>query len=112
MAGVTIVGIARRAGGMLAVAVLAVFLWTGAAFADSAVYRLRVDGLTCPFCAYGIEKRLSTIGGVLTLKTDIAAGVIIVTMKDGKQLGEAEARRAVEAAGFVLRGLTRDGPTK
>lgn len=26
------------------------------AHADQAVYTLQVDGLGCPFCAYGIEK--------------------------------------------------------
>ena len=51
--------------GLLAAMVLAVFLWAGAAFADGVVYRLRVDGLTCPFCAYGIVKTLSAIDGVL-----------------------------------------------
>ena len=27
---------------------------------QAAEYVLSVDGLACPFCAYGIEKRLST----------------------------------------------------
>ena len=36
--------------------------WGAAAFADGTRYELRVDGLACPFCAYGIEKKLTANG--------------------------------------------------
>ena len=36
---------------------------SAAAMAASPAYRLLVDGLACPFCAYGIEKKLSAIEG-------------------------------------------------
>lgn len=32
---------------------------TAAALAAGPSYRLAVDGLACPFCAYGIEKKLT-----------------------------------------------------
>jgi len=70
-------------------------------------YELAVDGLACPFCAYGIEKKLMSIAGVAALKVDIAKGIVRVTMKDGATLGEAAARKAVEAAGFTLRRFGR-----
>lgn len=34
------------------------------ALAAPAVYQLHVDGLACPFCAYGIEKKLGEVKGV------------------------------------------------
>lgn len=34
------------------------------ALAGGLNYRVGVNGLACPFCAYGIEKRLNTIDGV------------------------------------------------
>ena len=34
-------------------------------------YKLRVDGLACPFCSYGIEKQLGKLPGVTSLKTNI-----------------------------------------
>ena len=37
-------------------------VWTAAgAWAAVASYRLQVDGLACPFCAYGIEKKLTAL---------------------------------------------------
>ncbi len=69
----------------------------------SAVYNIGVDGLACPFCAYGIEKKLSAIEGVESLDIDIETGMVIVVMTEGATLDEATAREAVKAAGFSLR---------
>ncbi len=80
-------------------------LGTTAANAVTQTYRLRVDGLACPFCAYGIEKQLNRIEGVKTIDTDIRGGTVTLTITDGARLDEAAARRAVEAAGFSLRGF-------
>jgi mercuric ion binding protein len=74
-------------------------------FADTLTYKLQVDGLACPFCAFGIEKQLGKIDGVDQLDTDIKAGVILLTMKNGVFLDETAAKQAVERAGFTLRGL-------
>lgn len=84
------------------------------AFAESQTYALKVDGLACPFCAFGIEKQLSKIDGVGELKTDIKAGVVLLTMNDGSLLNEAEAKQAVGRAGFTLRRLekVKDTPSK
>lgn len=70
---------------------------------DKAVYAVQVDGLACPFCAYGIEKQLTRVDGVESVQTDIKSGSVVITMKPGATLDEAEAKRAVEAAGFTLR---------
>ena len=77
------------------------------ALAAPQAFKLRVDGLACPFCAYGIEKQLSSVDGVQSVDVDIKAGEVIVTMADGVTLDETEARRAVKDAGFDLRSFER-----
>ncbi len=77
------------------------------ALAAPQAFKLRVDGLACPFCAYGIEKQLSSVDGVQSVDIDIKAGVVIVTMADGVPLDETEARKAVKDAGFDLRSFER-----
>ncbi len=84
---------------------LALMLFVAATFAEPQTYKLQVDGLACPFCAFGIEKKLSEIEGVNQLDTDIKAGVILLTMKDGVNLDETAAKQAVDKAGFTLRGF-------
>jgi len=74
---------------------------------DEAVYTLQADGLACPFCAYGIEKQLSRIDGVESVETAVNTGTVVITMKPGARLDEADAKRAVEAAGFTMRDFRR-----
>ena len=72
------------------------------AFAAPSQYQLRVDGLACPFCAYGIEKELKRTDGVAGIAIDINAGTVTVTMAEGATLTEAKADRIVKDAGFTL----------
>jgi copper chaperone CopZ len=74
---------------------------------DPAMYTLQADGLACPFCAYGIEKQLTRIAGVESVETDLESGSVVITMKPGATLAEAEAKRAVDAAGFTMREFRR-----
>ena len=99
----------RRSHKFVDLAVVVLALWVASASAQMATqtYRLHVDGLACPFCAYGIEKQLSRIDGVETIDIDIGAGAITLTATDGETLDESTARRAVEAAGFSLRDFER-----
>lgn len=65
-------------------------------------YKIVVDGLACPFCAYGIEKQLHRISGVRDVQTDIASETVSVTMAPGSTLGKDTAAQAVKEAGFTL----------
>ena len=69
------------------------------------VYELGIDGLSCPFCAYGIEKELTSLAGVEQLGIDITEGLVPVHMAEGAVLDEAMARKATEDAGFSLRSF-------
>ena len=88
----------------LLIPLLAIALST-AAFAGGNQYALAVDGLACPFCAYGVEKNLSAIEGVESVETDVQSGHVVVTLIEGMTLSEDTARQAVEDAGFTLRAL-------
>ena len=67
---------------------------------------LGVDGLACPFCAFGIEKHLKKVDGVTDVQVDIADSVVRVTLQEGKTLTEGQARQAVKEAGFTLRSYS------
>lgn len=86
-------------------AALAAAWFTTTALAAGPSYRIEVAGLACPFCAYGIEKKLNAVEGVERLETNIKEGTVIVTMKDGATLDEATAKQAVKDAGFTLNGF-------
>lgn len=77
--------------------------------ASPAVYELGVNGLFCPFCAYGIEKKLKGMEGVERVDIRIEDGVVRVTMAPRAVLGEERAREIVKDAGFALRSFRRLG---
>lgn len=84
-------------------AIIGLWLAGNPAFAET--YKLSVDGLACPFCAYGIEKQLDKLPGVTNLKTDIKSGTVTVKTNKGKKLATAQLRAAVKRAGFTLRSV-------
>lgn len=88
--------------------ILALVLALMSASASAAqVYKLRVDGLACPFCAYGVEKQLKAVKGVERIDVDIKTGSVIVTVVEGAVFDEATAKKAVMDAGFTLRGFEK-----
>ena len=80
--------------------------WSAAAFADGTRYELRVDGLTCPFCAYGIEKKLNAIDGVNDVDTDLSSGLVTVNVAEGAALNDSQMTELFNDAGFTYRSMT------
>ncbi|NOZ51615.1 MAG: heavy-metal-associated domain-containing protein [Gammaproteobacteria bacterium] len=82
-------------------------LWSTTLFAAGTQYNLRVDGLSCPFCAYGIEKKLIKTEGVASVTFDLEKGLIKVKVGEGVILTEAQLKRLVDDAGFTLRSMSK-----
>ena len=61
---------------------------TGYSFAAGTRYELRVDGLACPFCAYGIEKTFIQTEGGESVEIDIKNGLVIVNTAEGIKFSE------------------------
>ncbi|ORE88799.1 heavy metal transport/detoxification protein [Oceanococcus atlanticus] len=82
--------------------------WSAAALADTA-YEMRVDGLACPYCAYGIEKKLKQIDGVdhESLDIDLNTGLVRVRVADGVTLSDERLRQLFSDAGVTFRSVER-----
>ncbi len=83
---------------------LALLLSTGA-FAGETLYKIRVDGLACPYCAYGIEKKLSQIDGVKLVDIDMEKGVVTAQCAEGVTLTDVQVKKLVNDSGFTFRGM-------
>ncbi len=68
-----------------------------------------VVGLSCPFCAYGIEKRLRReVAGLDSLGLEFQTGTVTLEVHDGVQVTDDALRAAVRKAGFSVQGdITR-----
>ncbi len=66
---------------------------------------LRINGLVCPFCAFGIEKKLRNVEGVERVTVLLDEGVVQLEFAERNAVTFGELRDAVSAAGFELAGL-------
>lgn len=75
------------------------------------VYRLKVNGLACPYCAYGIEKTFQKTGKIAHIGVQIAKGFVVLHMKPGQTFTHKRLKQLVANAGFTLKGVkTENGP--
>jgi len=83
--------------------------FTGPAIPESAAeiegIQLQVDGLSCPFCALGLDKRLKQRAGLEGIQVHLKQGVTEAALPRGHGIEVGKVRRAVQEAGFTLRGI-------
>jgi len=76
------------------------------AMANVGHYEVRVDGLACPFCAYGLEKKLKKLPGVSRVDVDLESGRASFDVASDTVLMPGPVREAVREAGFTPRGIS------
>lgn len=95
---------ARWSPGLVALTLVALGL-VGPARAEIMRADLRVDGMSCPFCAFGIEKKLLDVDGVTGVEVMLDEGRLRLQLATGNRATPAALEQAVEKAGFELAGL-------
>ena len=64
---------------------------------------VQVDGLTCPFCAYGLEKRIKEIPAVQKSIINLEEGIVELIPNKGQHIEIDKVKEAVIAGGFTPR---------
>lgn len=60
-----------------------------------------VNGMACPFCAFGVEKRLKKVQGVERVVVSTKDGIATLTAKAQQSIDVEQIPRAVRSAGFT-----------
>ena len=68
--------------------------------------KMRIDGLACPFCAYGLEKRIKEVPGVSKIVIRVDDGVMLLEAKKDEAIALDRLEPAVKKAGFTAREIT------
>lgn len=68
--------------------------------------KIEVDGLSCPFCAFGLEKKLKKIEGVEKVDVSVKNAHALLILTNGDQPDENDLRKAVKNAGFTPREIS------
>lgn len=84
---------------------LTVFVYPSITLAGEANVTVRVDGLSCPFCAYGLEKKIKKMDGVDDLAIDIEGSKVEIIFKDREYVRVDKIEEAVKDAGFTPRKI-------
>lgn len=81
--------------------------------AGERLYALRVDGMACPYCAYGVEKKIKTLDGVVRDSIDIRLdeGRVVFRADTDAAIPERKLKQLINDAGFTLRGLATEPAT-
>ena len=69
--------------------------------------RLKVNGMVCPFCAYGLEKRLGEIASIDAVLIRISDGLVQIRTKENQELADEVLADAVKKSGFSLIEIER-----
>lgn len=85
--------------------VLALLIFPLTATAEKAKVTVRVDGLSCPFCAYGLEKKLKKMEGVEEFFIHLESGKIEIIISDEALYNKDKVEELVKEAGFTPKGI-------
>lgn len=86
---------------------------TGQAQSDRDLMEVQVDGLGCPFCAYGLEKKFKEFKGIKNVKIDMETGIFTFSYPASKELTLKQIEDQVDNAGYtaVTTKITRTDGT-
>ncbi len=91
-----------------ALMLIGLFLLSGPVLATpQEVLEIDVAGMTCAFCAYGVEKNLGKLPGVDKVQISLKAKKARVVMKVGETPDETTIREIIRDAGFTPRESSR-----
>ncbi|MFN7115904.1 MAG: heavy-metal-associated domain-containing protein [Saprospiraceae bacterium] len=69
-------------------------------------FTVKVEGLGCPFCAYGLEKKFKEVDGVKNIKIEIETGLMTFTADATKNLTIEKIDSQVDKAGYTAKEIT------
>lgn len=90
-----------------ALAIFAFGIFSAPTWAADIQYQLGVNGLACPYCAYGIEKKLKALDGTdpASVVVRLNEGQILFVTSGVEQLSEGTVKTLINDAGFTLREM-------
>ncbi len=83
------------------------FLTASALGADETVLEIDIDGMTCPFCVYSLEKELGKLSEVKQILISLKSNKARLILKEGAHIDSDTLREVVLGAGYTP-GEVRD----
>lgn len=78
---------------------------------DTETYEIavRVDGMSCMFCAYSLERNFKKLDEVEKIDIHVGEGIAKVSLKPGTELSDEKIKDIVKNSGFTPGEIERSG---
>ncbi len=76
-------------------------LFSTVTFAQLDEFNVKVDGLGCPFCAYGLEKKFKELKGIKKIAIEMKKGEMTFSYPSENKLTIEQVNKQVEKAGYT-----------
>ncbi|MFQ5890465.1 MAG: heavy-metal-associated domain-containing protein [Gemmatimonadota bacterium] len=74
---------------------------------ESRQIEVTILGMSCPFCAYGVEQKLKKLEGVEEIEVVLETGLATLTMVEDADLSNELLQKTVKEAGFEAAKIVR-----
>lgn len=81
----------------LSLLMLPIVLW-----AQEGTIQIKIKGLSCPFCIYGVEKKLKKVPGVQSVTTHYKQATAILQKEESARVDVTALTKGVTDAGFTV----------
>ena len=75
---------------------------------DPRQIEVTILGMSCPFCAYGVEKKLKNLEGVTDLEVVLETGIATLALGEDADISNELLQKAVKEAGFEVAKIVRN----
>ena len=69
---------------------------------------ITILGMSCPFCAYGVEQKLKRLDGVVKLEVVLETGLATLALEEDADISNELLQETVKDAGFEAAKITRN----
>ena len=70
--------------------------------------QVTILGMSCPFCAYGVQQKLKKLEGVKELTVELKTGLATLTLEEGADISNEQLQKTVKDAGFEVAKIVRN----
>ena len=82
-------------------------LMASAALASPKLIDVSVKGMMCSSCAKTMKTKFQSQNGVQNVSVDLKAGLVHVTMADGKDISDDQIKTLVNSTDYKVAGIAR-----
>jgi periplasmic mercuric ion binding protein len=88
------------------IVLIAIFFAAFKLNAQTDAFSVRVEGLGCPFCAYGLEKKFKDVKGIKDIKINIKTGVMTYNVPEKNNMPLSDVDVRVSKAGYTAKEMS------